>query len=123
MKNFFLATVFVLSFASSMLSLANTRLQEGFIGKKEGIYTVETAVDAGFFSDGMEVRFDGYITTSLGNELYSFEDKTGSIIVEIRDDKWFGLLITAETKITIRGTINYEFHEKTIMVDSVRLSQ
>lgn len=106
-----------------MMSFANTSFPEGFMGTQEGIFTVETVLDAGLFSDGTPVILTGFILTSLGNEFYTFEDNTGSVIVEIGSDKWFGLLITDQTKITIRGTINFEFHEKTVMVDSVRLSQ
>ena len=67
--------------------------------------------------------FSGYVVASLGGEIYTFKDNTGTIHVEIDHDKWFGLQATPTTKITIHGDIDKELNYTKIHVDRVSLAQ
>lgn len=81
----------------------------GFTGPSEGINTVSGVLNAGIMSDDTPVTLTGFITSSLGGDLYRFADSTGDIIVEIESDKWFGVNVTPETKVTIWGKSKKNF--------------
>ncbi|EGQ9845857.1 NirD/YgiW/YdeI family stress tolerance protein [Vibrio cholerae] len=94
----------------------------GFTGPSEGINTVSGVLNAGIMSDDTPVTLTGFITSSLGGDLYRFADSTGDIIVEIESDKWFGVHVTPETKVTIWGEIEKEFRSTRIDVSMIRLA-
>ncbi len=96
----------------------------GFSGPQAGgINSVKQVLDAGVFSDDTPVTLTGNIVNSLGGDLYTFSDGTGTVTVEIDSDKWFGLQANPQTKVTILGEIDKEFHKMKIDVDSIRLAQ
>lgn len=94
----------------------------GFTGPSEGINTVSGVLNAGIMSDDTPVTLTGFITSSLGGDLYRFADSTGDIIVEIESDKWFGVNVTPETKVTIWGEIEKEFRSTRIDVSMIRVA-
>ena len=98
-------------------------LYGGFSGPSVGINTVKSVLDAGMFSDDTPVSLTGYLVASLGGEIYTFKDNTGTMHVEIDYDKWFGLQATPTTKITIYGEIDKEFNYTKVDVDRVSLAQ
>jgi uncharacterized protein (TIGR00156 family) len=97
--------------------------QGGFSGPIHGVNSVKAVLDAGMFSDDTPVMLTGYLVASLGGEIYTFKDNTGTIHVEIDHDKWFGLQATPTTKITIHGDIDKELNYTKIDVDRVSLAQ
>ncbi|EOW9507630.1 NirD/YgiW/YdeI family stress tolerance protein [Vibrio cholerae] len=105
-----------------IFSLLSTNMSyAGFTGPSEGINTVSGVLNAGIMSDDTPVTLTGFITSSLGGDLYRFADSTGDIIVEIESDKWFGVNVTPETKVTIWGEIEKEFRSTRIDVSMIRL--
>ncbi|WP_330217354.1 NirD/YgiW/YdeI family stress tolerance protein [Photobacterium kishitanii] len=82
---------------------------------------MKTVLNSGMFSDDTPVTLTGNITSSLGGDHYTFTDGTGSITVEIDHDKWFGVQVTPQTKITIHGEIDKEFNHTAIDVDHLRV--
>ncbi|EMK6939582.1 NirD/YgiW/YdeI family stress tolerance protein [Vibrio cholerae] len=106
-----------------IFSLLSTNMSyAGFTGPSEGINTVSGVLNAGIMSDDTPVTLTGFITSSLGGDLYRFADSTGDIIVEIESDKWFGVNVTPETKVTIWGEIEKEFRSTRIDVSMIRLA-
>ena len=97
--------------------------QGGFSGPTHGINSVKAILDAGMFSDDTPVMLTGYLVASLGGEIYTFKDNTGTIHVEIDHDKWFGLQATPRTKITIHGDIDKELNYTKFDVERVSLAQ
>ncbi len=95
----------------------------GFSGPSLGITTVKEALDAGTFSDGEPVLLMGYIKASLGDDIYLFSDKTGSIHIEVDQDKWRGLRVTPQTRVAISGDIDKEPNAIKIDVDYIRLAE
>ncbi len=95
----------------------------GFSGPALGLSTVRHVLDAGMFSDDKPVTLTGHITSSLGGEMYLFSDQTGSINVEIDHEKWQGLQITPQTRVTLHGEIDKEFNSTKIDVDYIRLAE
>ncbi|HGS4572452.1 TPA: NirD/YgiW/YdeI family stress tolerance protein [Vibrio cholerae] len=106
-----------------IFSLLSTNMSYAeFTGPSEGINTVSGVLNAGIMSDDTPVTLTGFITSSLGGDLYRFADSTGDIIVEIESDKWFGVNVTPETKVTIWGEIEKEFRSTRIDVSMIRLA-
>ncbi|HGS4431794.1 TPA: NirD/YgiW/YdeI family stress tolerance protein [Vibrio cholerae] len=106
-----------------IFSLLSTNMSYAeFTGPSEGINTVSGVLNAGIMSDDTPVTLTGFITSSLGGDLYRFADSTGDIIVEIESDKWFGVNATPETKVTIWGEIEKEFRSTRIDVSMIRLA-
>ena len=96
----------------------------GFSGPVTGgLNTVKQVLDAGMFSDDTPVTLTGHITGSMGGEMYSFSDGTGTIPVDIDGDKWFGLQATPQTKVVIQGDIDKDFNQVKIDVDFIRPAQ
>lgn len=77
---------------------------QGFFGPSET--SVKAAKEG---KDDQPVTLTGYITASLGDEMYTFSDGQDNISVEIDNDKWHGIKVTPETKITITGEIDEEW--------------
>ncbi len=124
-KILFLATLISSSvFANNQVINQPLNAQQGgFSGPTHGINSVKAVLDAGMFSDDTPVMLTGYLVASLGGEIYTFKDNTGTMHVEIDHDKWFGLQATPTTKITIYGEIDKEFNYTKVDVDRVSLAQ
>lgn len=69
--------------------------------------------------DGTYIQLQGKITQQVGEEKYTFADKTGEIRVEI-DKKDFTAKVDAETLVEIRGEFEKDFLQSPeIDVDSL----
>lgn len=62
--------------------------------------------------DDTKVQLKGYVVKALGDEKYQFQDRTGSIVVEIDDELWQGKAISAKTPLTILGEIDVDYLPK-----------
>ena len=85
--------------ALALVSSANARnLGGGFEGP--GVDSV-TVSDVQKMADDTHVVIEGFIEKGLGNEEYLFKDNTGSIVIEVDDDYWRGLVLIPENKVVI----------------------
>ena len=66
------------------------------------VITVEEAKN---MNDDAYVILQGYITDRNGDEKYVFQDKTGSITVEIDDDDWDGVDVSPADLVDYRNSI------------------
>ncbi len=66
--------------------------------------------------DDTKVQLHGYVVKSLGDEKYQFQDKTGSVTVEIDNELWQGKPISAKTPVTLIGEIDID-HKPTKHVE------
>lgn len=106
--------------AAALFLGLSMNVQAGFVGETD--QTVNTVAQVQSMKDESKVVLQGYIEKHLGGEDYMFKDDTGSIKVEIDDDDWGGLDVTAQDKIEIRGEVDTHHLKPTdIDVDSVRL--
>jgi len=62
--------------------------------------------DAKKLNDDAYVVLQGNITDKIGDEKYTFQDKTGSITIEIDDDDWDGVDVTPADMVEIQGEID-----------------
>lgn len=74
----------------------------GFV---EGTGAIATAQEAKGMSDNAFVTLRGRIDRRLGSDEYVFQDESGTIVVEIDDEEWFGMTVTPDTPIEISGAV------------------
>ncbi len=80
------------------------------------VITVEEAKN---MNDDAYVILQGYITDRNGDEKYVFQDKTGSITVEIDDDDWDGVDVSSADLVEIQGEIDKGWTAVEIDVDTI----
>ena len=80
------------------------------------VITVEEAKN---MNDDAYVILQGYITDRNGDEKYVFQDKTGSITVEIDDDDWDGVDVSPADLVENQGDIDKAWTDVEIHVDTI----
>lgn len=91
----------------------------GFYGPTAPSASV-TVAEAKNLKDESFVVLKGNIKQMVGKEKYLFEDKTGSIVIEIDDDDWNGLSVSPEDIVEIRGEVDTHWRKPTdIEVESI----
>ena len=122
--NKILLTALALSSAISVSFSASAKnLGGGFTGPVDA--KASTSVEeAKQLSDDSYVVLRGKSVKSVGHEKYLFEDKSGSIVIEIDDDDWKGLTVGPNDTVEIRGEVDTHWTKPTnIDVDSVSLAK
>ena len=74
------------------------------------IITVEQAKNS---KDDTFVVLQGYIDKSLGEEKYLFRDTTGTIKLEIDDDKFRGLVVYPDDFVQVSGEVDKNWWSET----------
>lgn len=95
----------------------------GFAG--EAVATTYTsAADVENLADETYVTLKGNIVSKIGHEKYSFKDASGTIIVDIDDDDWHGVVANPTDVVILEGEVDKHFTEPTeVEVDRVRIEQ
>lgn len=114
MKKVLLSSVLVLSLFGAGFQDAKTPANQGNYGgftgpQAQGANTVAAALKA--WDDTM-VTLKGNIIRQIAHEKYEFKDSTGVIIVEIDDDKWYGLSVGPNDVVEIYGEVDSEIYRK-----------
>ena len=103
-------TILALLAAVAVLTTAQAQMGGGFAGPGPGNSTT-TVKEALKLRDDAWVVLQGRIVASLGDEKYTFQDATGTVMVEIDDDDWRGITVTPETTLEISGELDKELFE------------
>lgn len=88
----------------------------GFVGGSETIVTIKQVKE---MRDDVPVVVQGNIVQRMGDEKYLFEDKTGSITVEIDDEDWRGQTVTPSDTVKLYGEVDAGLFKTEIDVDYV----
>lgn len=88
----------------------------GFNGGENVILTVDQVKGMG---DDSKVWVEGSIIQKNGDEKYLFQDSTGSIIVEIDDDAWHGLIVGPTDVVRIYGEVDHGMFNTEIDIDYI----
>ena len=88
----------------------------GFNGGENVILTVDQVKGMG---DDSKVWVEGAIIQKNGDEKYLFQDSTGSIIVEIDDDAWRGLVVGPTDTVRIYGEVDHGLFNTEIDIDYI----
>ncbi len=111
--------------AVALSSLAFTAYADsergGFRGPDN--YKVVTVAEALQLADDTDVKVEGYLVRSLGDEKYEFQDDTGTMIVEIDDDDWDGVEVTPDVRVRIHGEIDKDRRKTELDADGIRFAE
>jgi uncharacterized protein (TIGR00156 family) len=105
-------------FSSGQANASNQSLSVGFNGNIANPDTVKAASEA---RDDAYVTLTGNITEQIGHELYTFSDETGQIVVEIENEDWRGINVTAGTKLIVQGEVDQGWTTVKVDVDRIRV--
>ena len=94
----------------------NGKMAGGFAGGENVILTVEQVKG---LNDNAKVWVEGSIIQKNGDEKYLFQDPTGSIMVEIDDDAWHGLVIGPTDVVRIFGEVDHGLFTTEIDIDYI----
>ncbi len=100
-----------------------TTQQSGFDGPKvnDTLNTVEDVMDASWLTDGMTVTIIGHVTDSLGNDQYTFKDKTGQMSVKIGPYVWGEQKVSPKDQVQIVGKIAKNDSSSAVIADSLKV--
>jgi len=90
----------------------------GFTGPDD--LRLVTAAEAAELPDDTQVKMQGFIVRSLGDEKYEFKDDSGTLTVEIDDDDWRGLEVTPEDQVELWGEIEQERSGTELEAEAIR---
>lgn len=88
----------------------------GFVSGAETIATVKQVME---MRDDIPVIVKGHIVQRMGDEMYLFEDSTGTIRVEIDDDEWRGQTVTPTDTVKLYGEVDRGIFKTEIEVNYV----
>ena len=94
----------------------NASAKGGFVSGAETIATVKQVME---MRDDIPVIVKGHIVQRMGDEMYLFEDSTGTIRVEIDDDEWRGQTITPTDTVKLYGEVDRGIFKTEIEVNYV----
>lgn len=93
----------------------------GFNGPESPSPVLTDVISALNGNNEAKVVLTGNLISSLGDEDYVFQDKTGDITVEIDHDIWLGKVITPKMEIKIIGEVDRDWFKTTIDVDHIEI--
>jgi len=69
--------------------------------------------------DNTPVVMLGRITKNMGEEMFVFEDSSGTIMMQIEEEDWNGRTVTADEVVTVYGHVDKNGNVTEIEVDSI----
>ncbi len=94
----------------------NSQQQGGFNGPDVATTTVEQAKS---MRDDSWVVLEGNLVRKVGDELYEFRDRSGTINVEIDDKDWRGLTVNPQDKVRLEGEVDKDWNSVEIDVKRI----
>ena len=82
-----------------------------------------TIAEALKLSDDTPVELVGRIEKSLGDEKYNFVDETGSVVVEIDNEDFRGVIVNEKDVVKLKGEVDKDLMRTEIDVNSVEKIQ
>ena len=92
----------------------------GVNGFREGISAVSTVSEALKLNDNSYVTIRGTVVDRLSDDEYTFKDSTGTITVEIDNDKWFGHNYKVNEKLELTGEIEKDTDKTRLDVQKIK---
>lgn len=105
--------------------------QEGFVSAEEQSYSqggfkgptsgIASVAQVKTLRDDAWVVLEGNIIRQVGHEVYEFKDATGTIYVDINDQRWMGQSLSPTDKVRIEGEVDKDWNSVEIDVKTVRV--
>ena len=80
-----------------------------------------TAAQAMQAKEDTEVTLEGTVVRKLGADTYEFRDASGTVVVEIDDDKWPNKKPTMNARVRLHGEVDRKLIRRTVEVEVERL--
>lgn len=116
MKKISMFAVACIAMSGGARAAMNGMMPGGFTGGENVILTVEQVKG---MNDNSKVWVEGSIIQKNGDEKYLFQDSTGSIMVEIDDDAWHGLVVGPTDIVRIYGEVDHGLFTTEIDIDYI----
>lgn len=88
----------------------------GFIGPGGSVTTVENAKS---LRDDTWVTLRGKIVQRVSDDLYKFQDASGTVNVDIDHKRWNGLTVTPQDTVEIQGEVDKDWNSVEIDVKQI----
>ena len=88
----------------------------GFIGPGGSVTTVENAKS---LRDDTWVTLRGKIVQRISDDLYKFQDASGTVNVDIDHKRWNGLTVTPQDTVEIQGEVDKDWNSVEIDVKQI----
>ena len=89
----------------------------GFVGPNG---TVTTAANAKSMRDDTWVTLRGKIVERISDDLYKFQDSSGTVNVDIDHKRWNGVTVTPQDTVEIQGEVDKDWNSVEIDVKQIR---
>jgi uncharacterized protein (TIGR00156 family) len=110
----FLSILMLIGVSTSIVFAAQGGFKDSVSPKKASISEVLK------MNNNSYVTVQGNIVKRISDDKYSFKDATGTITVEIDDDKWGGVNADTKDKLELVGEVEKKYNTTELDVDSVR---
>ena len=110
----FLSILMLIGVSSSIVFAANGGFKDTISPKKASVSEILK------MNNNSYVSVQGNIVKRISDDKYSFKDTTGTITVEIDDDKWGGVNAGTQDKLELVGEVEKKYNSTELDVDSVR---
>lgn len=88
----------------------------GFIGPNGSVTTVENAKS---LRDDTWVTLRGKIVERISDDLYKFQDASGTVNVDIDHKRWNGITVTPKDTVEIQGEVDKDWNSVEIDVKQI----
>ena len=85
-------------------------------GNQPAVWTVTEVVS---LPDNTPVVMRGRITKNMGNNIFVFEDCSGTIMLEIDEESWNGNTVRVDDVVTVYGNVDKGSNYTEVDVDSI----
>ena len=89
----------------------------GFVGPNGSSTTVESAKS---LRDDTWVTLRGNIVERISDDLYKFQDSSGTVNVDIDHKRWNGVTVTPQDTVEIQGEVDKDWNSVEIDVKQIR---
>lgn len=110
----FLSILMLVGISTSIVVAAHGGFKDSVAPKKA------TVAEILKMNNNSYISVQGNIVKRISDDKYSFKDNTGTITVEIDDDKWGGVNAGTQDKLELIGEVEKKYNTTELDVDSVR---
>ena len=110
----FLSVLFLVGVSVSIAFAAHGGFKDSAVIKKSNISEVLK------MNNNAYVFIQGNIVKRLSDDKYTFKDSTGTMTVEIDDDKWGDVSADTQDRLELVGEVEKKYNTTELDVDSVR---
>lgn len=110
----FLSILMLVGISTSLVFAAHGGFKDSVSPKKSTVSEILK------MNNNSYVSVQGNIVKRISDDKYSFKDATGTMTVEIDDDKWGGVNVETQDKLELIGEIEKKYNTTELDVDIVR---